>query len=587
MILFLLFISFSTSVFVPFKKTLLPALQQLNASSFQNFKSDKKILVALVLPDNIPAEQQTYILTLFSSIIPIYSNLANFAFFLSSDVPPLLAKVPVSPPLISLFFDGKLALACPLPQTEASLAFFVGSWIDPEPNLIKTKEQLYQSLSGVPLALIVRENKDFYSSYAENNQKDQVSLDIKAIMILSETLPFIETCIIVRISDVLMLELTVDNSNSNDIPNFALYRQSDRSIVPLPNNKDMSATLYNATKPFYGQLTDLILTRSEDIYAAYILPEGQNSEDINNGELFLTYEISSDEKYKQAFRFVVSENNTNRFISQIVRDVVTGPDFIVFSYTDGYYYPHDGTLKNLPITDNKWKYAAKRYLDSIIEHKIDKKFFTQTLKDKNDGKKGSALYKLVGTTYKDFVENPNKDVAILYIDNEDNNEEKGIIESLSNTIDQIFKGKSDKEIESSTISFGYININENSSPLHYPIISSVPQFMLFPAKNKTDYRLMLSSFEMINFNRFLNKSMTLKPPTSNGEIEYIPYDKMSAQMESFYFSIKHRRLPPQYQKFGQDFISMLRSIMFGQQPKSDKHPNSDPNHKVERDYDDL
>lgn len=584
---FLFFISFSSSVFVPFKKTLLPALQQLNATSFQNLKNDKKILVTLVLPDNIPIEQQTYMLTLFSSIIPIYSSIANFAFFLSRDVPPVLAKVPTAPPIVSIFFDGKLAIACPLPQTEASLAIFIGSWIDPEPKIIQTKEELYQSLASVPLALIVREGRDIFSAYDENNQKDQVSNDIKAIMMLSETFPFIGTCIIVRISDILMIEITINNTDLNGITNFALYRQSDRSIVPLENNKDMSATLYNATKPFYGQLTEMILTRSENVYAAYILPKSQRSQDINDGELFLTYGISSDKKYQQLFRFVVSENNTNRFISQIIRDAVSGPDFIVFSYSDGYYYPNDGSLKNLPITDKKWKEEAEKYLDSIINHKIQKKFFSQTLKDKNDGKKGSGLYKLVGTTYKDFVENPNKDVAILYVDNEDDNEAKGAIDSLSNTIDQIFKGKDDKEIESSTISFGYININENSSPLHYPIISSVPQFMLFPAKNKTDFRLMFSSFEMINFNRFLNKSMTLKPPTSNGEIEYIPYDKMSAQMESFYFSLKHRHLPLQYQKLGQDFVTMLRSVMFNAPPKSDKTTNSDPSHKDERDYDDL
>lgn len=582
MILFISLFSFSSSVFVPFTRTILPALKQLNATSFKDLKNEKKILVALILPDNSPIEQQTYMLTVFSSIIPIYSYIADFAFFLSSDLPPSLAKVPVAPPTLCIFFDGKLALACPLPQSEASLAFFIGSWIDPNPEIIQTKEQLYQALAEVPLALIVREGRSFYTP--STNPKDQVSLDIKAIMILTEALPFIESCIIVRISDILMIEMFADTTNPDDIANFALYRKADHTIVPLPNNKDMAPTVYNATKPFYGELTDLTLTRSYDVFAAYILPENETSEDVNDGEILLTYGISSNDKYQQ-FRFVVSQNNTNRFISQIVRDSVTGPDFIVFSYSDGYYYPHDGSLKNLSITDEKWKEAAKKYLDSIIYNRNPKKFFSQTLQNKNDGKKGQALYKLVGTTYKDFVEDKNKDVAILYIDNEENDEEKAVIESLAQTVDFLFQGKSEKEIESSTISFGYININENSSPLHYPIISSVPQFMLFPAKNKTDYRLMLSSFEIINFNRFLNKSMTLKPPTSNGEIEYIPYDKMSAQMESFYFSMKHRNLPPMYQRFGQEFITMLRNVMYGTPKGSGKGSNSD--HKPERDYDDL
>lgn len=584
MILFYFFLSFSSSVFVPFKKTILPALKELNSTSFYEYKPDKKILVALVLPDNVQYEQQALMLSVFSSIIPIYSHIANFAFLRSSSVPPIFKKVPISPPVVCILFDGKLALVCPLPQSETTLAFFVGSWIDPEPNLVKTKEELYQSLGGIPLALLVREGREI--SFLNEGRPNSLNLETRAIMMCSEVLPFIENCIIVRVSDIFMSELNL--KNNNDIVDFALYKLSDHTIVPLPNQKDMAGTIYNATKPYYSILTDFLVTRSSDVFAAYILPDNQESSDVNDGDLFLKYDISTNQKYEKAFRFVISPNITRNFISQIVRETINGPDFIVFSYSDGYYYPNDGTLKNLLITDPRWKEEAEKYLNSIIEHKIEKKFFSQKQNDKNDGKIGSALYKLVGTNYKQFVEDPDKDVAILFIDNEESDDTKNTLSVLNSTINEIFNGKNEKEIESSTISFGYININENSSPLHYPPITTVPQFMLFPAKNKTDVKLMFTSYENINFNRFLNKSMTLKPPTQNGIIEYIPFDKMSAQMESFYFSLKFRNLPYQYQQMGNEFLSMIRSILYeSSHYEKENDTASGQNSRKESDYDDL
>lgn len=552
----LLLISLASSLFVPFKRTILPAIKYLNETTFQTYSPSRKVLIGLILSSESPIDQQSYMLSLLASVIPIYSNSADFVFFRSDALPDEIQKLNIVPPYLAFFIDKHLAFLCPFPPTESALAFFIGSYLDRDIDYINSEEELFKSLAGVPFAILVREGREYRAMAANFNENETYNLFLQATKILTLALPHIGCCIPIRITDKLMSKI-MHGSECSKL-NFSFFRAADNSIVPLvfDSNKTIE-TMFNSTKPFYSELDEYLVTHASDVYAAYIAP---NEISVNNrkGELFLTYNLSNDERYEKEFRFVIAHPHIYPYVNQILRSEVSSPDFIIFSYVEGYFYPNGGKLRGISMEDERWKPLAKQYIDDVLNHKIDRKYFSEKVTEKYTPKLNKrVLHKLVGSTYEDFVKTPNVDVCVMYIDSENSEHTKIALSELNSTIDRLYREPyQDKDLN---ILFGYININENSSPLKYPVIANIPQFMLFPSYNKDESCIMLSNFDDINFDRFLNTSISVE--AEPGRIPHVPLDKMSAQMELFYFSLRNRKMPPQYQNDAFKYVMYLQSYL--------------------------
>ncbi|OHS99613.1 hypothetical protein TRFO_33874 [Tritrichomonas foetus] len=558
-IMFFFYAIFGSCVFVPYTKTLLPAIQQLNEKTFAEFKPVNQVLIALILPDSSSAEQQSFMLTIFSSVIPFYSNMASFAFFRASEAPSLADSIPTAPPAIVFFFQGNLMFSCPLPMSETTLSLLVASWVDPEYDISNSKEELFSALGGVPLALLTKER-----------------FGMQANLFVTSSLSFIGSCIVLRVSDQLFSEITENAQHCS----FAMYRYSDRTIVPIPDIILPNGTvnqgnitqdaLYNSTRPFNGVLTSSILASRPELYACFV--NDSFNPTANDKVLYKLGE----KHYKSDFRFVSATPETFPLISQITRSNITAPDFFVFSYTYGFYYPHDGLLTGIDMEDPRWFDLADAYIQKILNGTIPRKYFSEPETDEMHGK---YLKKLVGTTFKDFVEDPTKDVVVVFHDGDER--ATADLEALSSVLnDDVCKN----------IKFGYINIDINSSPLRYPICFDTTTVFLFPAKNKTDVRVMFSPMIQDSVLRFLNQSTTLEH-----DFEVPPTDEMTAQMELFMFSMRSKRVPPIYREQAIQYVKNLQEIAysvihhgkipFNENPAHDKPASEKP--ASEKPYNEL
>ena len=529
--MFFFFSFFAFSVFVPYSKTVLPAVHQLNDETFRTFKPTHQTLIALIIPDNYPIERQTFMLTLFSSAIPFYSDIANFVFFKSSEAPTLVSSIPASLPAVVFFFKARLVFSCPLPMSETTLSYLLGSWLDPDYGLAKTKEDLYSALCGVPLAMITKEN-----------------LAVNASFHLVKALPQIGSCILVKVTEQLFNEIVLENGR-NRRPmlscDYAMFRLSDRTIMPIYNEYDVNITesgIYNASKPFFCLLTENMITTHDQVYAVYF--DLEYNESKYSDILYRLAEKHYMNRPNLHFQFVVVTPENFHYISQVTRDNITAPNFLVFSYFDGYYYPHNDDLTGFDMTENRWLEVANDYLSDIENGKINRKYFSE----KEETEPLNGLTKVVGSTYPNFVNDPDNDVLMLFYDNQEKGEDAIKQYKIFSNI-----------LKCDNLKVGYINIAENSSPQRYPILFDVPMVCLFPAKNKTDVRPMFYTISSDNIFRFVNSSMTL----SHESFNFPELDTTLAQMELFMFSLQAQRMPLVYREQALQHAKQLQAVVYG------------------------
>ena len=499
-----LFFIFSSSIFIPYEKTALPSILQLNEISFGNFTPTKSVLIALIIPECSFIEKQFY-LNIFTQTMTLFSNVADYAYFFMEEAQSLVISIPVQPPALVFFYNGHLVFSSKLPRSEKELIFLLSSWLDPQNDVITTVNDLYGALGNLDLSLITTFENGPQASY-----------------IVTNALPYIDSCNIVLVDKKIKDELGIKTE-------FGLYRNHDKTIVTKMENTSIG--LFHASKPFFNYLTPNIIKSKNNVFAVYI-DNNFSYDDLKYQKL---YNIG--EKYNDFMVGVLDAKHVS-CIEEVTREKLSNePTFIVFSYNYGYYYPNE--IKGIYIEDPKWMEKVDDYLSKIMNHEIKPKYYTEIIPLNQK----YYITKLVGKTYKEFVEDTEHDIGVLYID------------SPTNLTEYFQVAKEIYDNGTKSLRLGYINIKENSSPEHYPLFVNLPHFELFPLKNKTDSEPMFETKSKESYKRFIKQHMSLP-----NNIQANKISSSDAQLELFVFSMRTQRLPPRILEKAKSFYAYLDKI---------------------------
>lgn len=495
---------FSSSIFIPYEKTALPAILQLNEISFGNFTPTKSVLIALIIPDCSFIEKQYY-LNVFTEAMISYTNIAEFAYFKMDEAQTLVSSIPVQPPALVFFYNGHLVFSCKFPESEKHLVFLLSSWLDQQNDVIKDVNELYGVLGNLDLSLITT---------IENGPE--------ASFIVTNTLPYIDSCNVILVEKKVMDDLNIKTK-------FGLFRNHDKTIVQVEGNTTMS--LYNASKPFFNYLTPQIIQSRNNVFAIYIDDNLENN-DLKYQKL---YEIG--EKHTNLMVGVLDAKYID-VVEEVTKEKISNlPAFIVFSKNYGFYYPNE--IKGIDIEHPKWMESVNDYISKIMNHEIKSKYYSDAIPLNQE----YYITKLVGETYKEFVNDPEHDIGVLYID------------STTDINEYIQVAKEIYDNGTKSLRLGYINIKENSSPEHYPLFVNFPHFEIFPLKNKTDSEPMFESKSKESYKRFIKQHMSLPNNIKMNEIS-----QSDAQFELFIFSYRTQRLPPRIREKAKNFYIYLDKI---------------------------
>lgn len=500
----LLFLSqFTFSVFVPYDQTILPKLQKFDDFTFEKFQPLTKIVITMVIPKCNPTQELSFI-TFFSRAMVFYTHIADFGYFKEEEGQMLVNSVHMEPPFLAFFYNGRLASFSEMPMSEEGLAFKLASWLDPDHKVISTMDELHSSLGELPFTILTRAEDTTQAAYAS----------AKVFNVLGSSN-------VLKLSNEMMEKVGLKDSM------FGLFRDFDNAIVPCTNS---SESFVYASKPFVQEITDELLERRNMDFAVYI------------NESFDETKASIMEPLGEEFLKIVTgvvTNNTIRFVQHVMNSTKT-PSFLVMNYYAGYYYPM--TLENIDINDPTFLTKAKELIQKIQDGKVEKKYYSEPIPRHQT----PPVTKIVGLTYKDFVEDPLNDVVILFYDSS---------QPEIKYFDEFKAACYAAKVNVENIKFGYIDIRYNASPLQFPIIVNLPHVEFFPKNNKTNPQPMIAQPSEEAYLRFFKEEKTVP-----GKINVPEMSNETATIESFVLTMNMNNFPERYRPKAIEYLKKLENI---------------------------
>jgi hypothetical protein len=396
--------------------------------------------------------------------------------------------------------------------------------LDPDSNPVFSVGELFPRLGRLPLSYLVNDTEASES-----------------IWTLAEIAPYLQPC------NVLLVRGSVFKDLGFEKEECLLYRHTDRTLVAV---RPKLADIYNASFPWGGKLS------AEDFDHARLIG-GYTDEKYDPVRHALLYELG---KQLPDIRVGVLERADFDNIGRLVPPVGVVPDFLIMEYYKGAYFPFDG-MKGLDISDERWLKRALEYGQGVVNRSIEEKFVSEIAsKVSNRG----SVTRVTGETYREFVEDPERDVVMLfYAAFDSGNVDTAALEAAA-------KAMLDEGIE--TVKFGFINAFRNACRCRMPTMAWNPQLNLFRADNKTQPVPYLGSMNRGAILRFL-KEYAAKP--INAEVAHITADDAVREKSLLLEKMQdmHRSLLPYAQKYLGDLNAVIdRSSAASPTPKPPQEP---------------
>ncbi|KAH0791494.1 Thioredoxin family protein [Histomonas meleagridis] len=453
---------FSNCIFVPYSKTSTPKFKNYTDIEFQDVISQNPVVLALVIgPHPHPLSEQAQYL--FSNSLNIFSKRALFTLLISSDVPQLVSTFQYENPFLVLFQSGRIYNSCECPTSEDAFMFLLNNWLIENRGPVKTLNDLRATLSSTLYTLI---SKEKYVNDANSN--------------LYLALPEIGSCELITAKPELFDELNMSNEM------FLLFRSQDLTIVPVQNS---TSSILEKSIPLYKEFTKYDIMQ-ENITFAAIFSRGFEKSYHEN-----LYQLSN---LFPKIRFGVVPYHLYPTVQHIFPNDITFPNFYVFNPDNGYFYPHDKLFDNVEFRSDEFLVKAKEYINDIMTDKIARQYFSEEIPEIIENE---SVQKIVGLTYKDFIENESYDAVVLYSPEFG---PKEVFQMFIETADEVAKSGNDK------IKFGILDPIRNASPLGFPVFVQRPHIEIFPRGSKNNSMPMLSLMNRNGFLRFLNDCSTSK-----------------------------------------------------------------------------
>jgi len=408
------------------------------------------------------------------------------------------------PPPFIVFCVNRTREVFPFPEGEIPFLSLLELILFPYQKVLVNKDELFSRLGDTSYTII--------SSYSS----------------LEQIIPLIQAGLIkmgsinaVHVESSLLNEMGINGS-------VALYREEDRSIVPINNTYH---SLFEASYPVYRVLTPGDFETEKDIFIIVTRFDPKEMVDY-------LYEIGV--KYPSII-FGVASPGIYSMISSIIGEIEISDYRVHFlNYQKKYYYnieqyftPH---LLNASFCMNVWNNITNQLMCDYYENMLTPVYISEAIPEEK-----SIIERVVGKTYKKFIYESKQDIVFLYI-----RPSCSYCQSFMKDFYHLSENLHPK------LSFAYINIEKNSCELPFPFRLGVPHIEFFPANTSLSYPH-FGSRDYFSVIRFITKYST--------QTLHIVAPKLSEEEffdESFHIMSIIEQYPDSYHNIATEYIQWLK-----------------------------
>jgi hypothetical protein len=226
------------------------------------------------------------------------------------------------------------------------------------------------------------------------------------------------------------------------------------------------------------------------------------------------------------------------------------PDFLLFDYQLGIYYPTDAMRIN--ITDPEWQERAMEYVGHVMREEISPTYLSEPV---NRSENRGVVTKLVGKTYEEFTGDREHDIVLFYYCTS--------IDSPNITAE--FQAAADEVVRNgtTTMKFGFINTERNSCPHRFPILINNRLVHLIPARNRSNFATMFGMPVKQSYLRFFKAKASLP---NNIKADKITVDL--AEKEKLVWQFQIPKLPRNVAVQAIDYLQELDVVINASKKKS-------------------
>lgn len=530
-----LFLNAILQIFVPYIIPNQLELPELNKTAFNTLLETNQTIIVYAVEKSY--KEMIPVIRSMNEVASLYSDYPDVSFiYADRNLAQEIAYANYySLPSFFVFMHGKLWCSFEYPKIDSAFAKIINSFFL---NLTKTTKNPLDKTS------VVLKTKEDVLKYVGDCYYTILALPElyeNAIEILHQNYKI--ECDIQFVTKDLLNSLDLDDQR------LALYRREDDMIISFSN--------FSIAKiPYYSVMNyHSIFNEARPIFGI----ASRNSEFLRQYEDLL-YELS--DKYPD-FVFVFINNDYYNYINSTVginvRKALNKPPLqskpikilgedglktqqeetyvvegderelvpIVFNSYKRYTYQIDDIFTHKFLSKKfkmkRWLKASKKVLDSIRNNTREKQYISEPVPLHNPM---HGIKTVVGSTYQKFINQPDKDVIIIFARLDSMNS----IQYLSSV--ERFYNLTKKNLESidpnfvdSNYAFGVINVVANSGD--FPYIPGLPYQVMYPMKNKSKPCVFRGSISYENFlwflNRYSSKPLPLNlddvPPMQKVELE--------------------------------------------------------------------
>ena len=523
--MFFAFFSTVNSIFVPYSLTAESTVPRINATLLQQKAIGLKTVIGIGLkPDD--KDTKTREETILEATY-YYGDKADFYFLEPVSCDELAKQYGLSIPCVFVYRVGLLCGTYMYPESDSGIMFLLRLILEPMPEATQSLADLHSQLGNMPFALLATPER--------YNKAVSLQYDVSSQMNVG----------VIPVEPQVLLSLGINSSK------LAFFRGEDRTVF---QSSEFTEGLYAQSYPVYRSLMPSDLRGESTIVFALVAPE------LNDDYQEFLYQVG-----ERAIGVVVGylPRNLKSYAESICHVVIDEKTVTVvaFNYDNGFYYDTSSEftpeLLKKPINVGVWVQKANTIISKILLGQIKPEFISEPEPPKST----TNTQQLVGTTYEQFIMDPNYDVVVLY--------KREGCENCVEFFPQYLEFAASLS-NYTYLKFAYIDILKNSCKLKYPFMPGVPHVHFYPAHNK-------SADVPMRGGRSTNSMLRMIKQGSKNKYDFEapPMDKASAAMELFTLLFAAKDMPPDEQAKAMEYIQELNDKMNMTTPEKPKEQEPD------------
>lgn len=297
--------------------------------------------------------------------------------------------------------------------------------------------------------------------------------------------------------DIILVERQLLDDMRINYP-MALYRNEDSKLIGLYGeiNEFMNASIPICCKL---ELADILVEEKTLV----VISSNRYSDEMKE----ILYKVG---KMHPSFVFGFLGPRLAAYAEQTLNQRFNrGKNVAIFNWKENFYYNTSTYFTkeylSRPINSSSFIDKFNSLLNDIEMNILKPMYASESIPETN-----TTIQKLVGKTYKYYINDREKDVVVLY--------ERADCEHCAEFL-PIFANFA-KECENEKfIKFGYIDVTKNSFEGRYPFMDGVPHVRIFPMRNKTDDDCLREGFDRTSLIRFINLCGSQKLSIEEPEVD--------------------------------------------------------------------